>query len=141
MKNLLLILSVILFFSCTNSGKENQESVTMPPWPGGKVSFISGQGNRSEGIIVAYTEHADSLWLDKEWVKAIKSEMKKLSSTYSTVLLFSGEKNMPNVAVKGMNYSSDYDKYMVCGYWIYPNGNKKFCYGGVKSDGNFKKCE
>jgi len=45
---------------------------------------------------------------------------------------------MPNVATIGMNYSLNFDKYMVCGYWISPNGNKKFCYGGVKIDGNFE---
>ena len=102
------------------------------------VSFELGQKNLSEGIIVAYTNDADSLWLNQEWVDAIKSKMENLSSTYSTVLLFNDEKNMPDVATTGMNYSLDHDKYMVCGYWIYPNGSRKFCYGGSKSDGNFR---
>ena len=48
---------------------------------------------------------------------------------------------MPNVSTKGMNYSSNYDRYMVCGYWKYPNGNRKFCYGGIKNNGSFKKCK
>ena len=105
------------------------------------VSFELGQKNINEGIIVAYTNDADILWLNEEWIKAIKNKMKNLSSDYSTVLLFNREINMPNVSTEGMNYSIDYDKNMVCGYWIYPNGNKKFCYGGVESNGSFKKCE
>jgi len=139
MKKLLLILSVIIFFSCTDSGnkKSNNSSKTTKLM---SVSFVAGQRNDDAGILVAYTNDAGNLWLNTEWVKAIKSRMKILSS-YSTILLFNNEKNMPNVATEGMNYSSDYDKYMVCGYWIYPNGSRKFCYGGVKEDGNFRKCE
>ena len=48
---------------------------------------------------------------------------------------------MPNVATEGMSYSTDFDQYSVCGYWVFPNGNKKFCYGGVQSDGNYKVCK
>lgn len=140
MKKFLLILSTVVFFGCTNSGnKENSNTANEEKLM--SVSFEIGQKNIGAGVIVAYTNDADSLWLNEEWVKSIKSKMIKLSSSYSTVLLFNGEKNMPNVATKGMDYSLEYDKYMVCGYWIYPNGTKKFCFGGSKSDGNFKKCE
>jgi hypothetical protein len=140
MKNLFLIMLVTLFLCCTNSeNKKNNNSTKMDNYI--SVSFELGQKNLNEGIIVAYTNDADSLWLKEKWVIAIKSKMENLSPTYSTVLLFNKKENMPNVASTGINYSLDYDKNMVCGYWIYPNGNKKFCFGGVKSDGNFKKCE
>ena len=138
MKFLILFISLVSFFSCNNS--ENKES-NIDKDNSISVSFETGQNNLSEGIIVAYTNDTDSLWLNEGWIKTIKNKMKNLSSTYSTVLLFNNEVNMPNVATIGMNYSSDYDKNMVCGYWVYPNGSEKFCYGGIKSDGNFKKCE
>jgi hypothetical protein len=48
---------------------------------------------------------------------------------------------MPDVGIRGMEYDSKYDQSMVCGYWRYPNGNTKFCYGGVDQDGNFKFCK
>ena len=105
-----------------------------------KVSFEEVSKNKEKGIFAAYTNDADSLWMNEDWVKSIKSEMEDLSSSYSTILLFNSKENTPEVAVTGMDYSDDYDKYMVCGYWIYPTGNKKFCSGGIKSDGNFKKC-
>ncbi len=140
MKNLFLILVATLFIGCNNLEKNKKtDSINtdylMP------VSFELGPSNKREKIIVAYTNDSDSLWLKYKWVTAIKIKMMNLSSNYSTILLFNKKENMPNVALKGMNYSSKYDKYMVCGYWVYPNGNKKFCYGGIKSDGNFKKCE
>lgn len=135
MKKLLFILVVIVLNSCLDNNKNSTDTVNLM-----NVSFEEGSINKEEGIYVAYTNDADSLWMDKEWVKSIKIKMKDLSSSYSTVLLFNSKENTPKVAVKGMNYSTNYDKYMVCGYWIYPTGKKKFCYGGVKSDGNFKKC-
>jgi len=56
------------------------------------VSFELGQTNMNAGIIVAYTNDVDSLWLNEELVKAVKSKMENLSSTYSTVLLFNKKK-------------------------------------------------
>lgn len=140
MKNLLLILLLTLFFSCTNS-ENNKNDNTVKGDKFQSVSFVLGQKNISEGIVVAFTNDIDSLWLKKEWTTSIKNKMKNLSSTYSTVLLFNKEENIPKVAVTGMDYSLDYDKNMVCGYWIYPSGTKQFCFGGIKDDGNFKKCE
>ncbi len=104
------------------------------------VSFKKGSLNRSAGIYVAYTNDANNLWMNEDWVKSIKSKMEDLSSSYSTILLFNSREHIPNVAANGMDYSTDFDKYMVCGYWVYPTGNKKFCYGGIKSDGNFREC-
>jgi len=140
LKNLSFILLITLFFSCSNSKTQKHENLTAKD-NSVPVSFELGQKNLSAGIIVAYTNDPDSLWLKQNWIAAIKNKMKNLSSSYTTVLLFSKAANMPKVATTGMNYSSDYDKNMVCGYWTYPNGNKKFCFGGVKSDGNFRKCE
>jgi hypothetical protein len=133
-KVILLLIIVTALNSCTNndSGKETKNLMN--------VSFEKGSLNKSAGIYAAYTNDPDSLWMNKEWVKSIKAKMKNLSSTYSTILLFNSKNNTPNVAVEGMNYSTDYDKYMVCGYWISSSGQNKFCYGGIKDDGNFKKC-
>jgi len=131
----LLLIIVTALSSCVNNDKSSKETENLM-----NVSFEQGSLNKSDGIYAAYTNDADSLWLNKEWVKSIEAKMKNLSSTYSTILLFNSKNNTPNVAAKGMNYSTDFDKYMVCGYWIYPTGETKFCYGGVKSDGNFEKC-
>jgi len=140
MKKSLFIISTIWFISCADSGIKKENNLVIPSKLM-TVSFVEGQRNNNAGIIVAFTSDADSLWLKEEWVKSIKSKMKNLSSTYSTVLLYDDEKNMPNVSTKGMDYSLDYDRYMVCGYWKSLNGNEKFCYGGVKSDNNFKNCQ
>ena len=67
--------------------------------------------------------------------------MRKEALHYKTVLLFSGKNNTPNVLGDGLNYKSSYDQYLVCGYWKYPNGKSRYCYGGVNEDGNFIKCE
>jgi len=131
----LLLIIVTTLNSCVNNDKSSKKAETLM-----NVSFEKGSLNKSAGIYAAYTNDADSLWMNKEWVKSIKTQMKNLSSSYSTILLFNSKNNTPNVAIKGMNYSIDFDKYMVCGYWLYPSGKRKFCYGGVKSDGNFKKC-
>lgn len=104
-----------------------------------KVSFIAQ--NKKGMVLVAYTNDNDSLWLDNDWNKSIYSQMKGLSKSFSTILLFDSEKHTPNVKEEGMNYSQSYDKYMVCGFWSYSNGGHKYCSGGVKKDGNFKKCK
>ena len=129
MKKLFPILVILL--GCNIENKENTDP----------ISFEISQKNESEKIIAAYTDDPDSLWTNEEWVESLKNEMKNLSSNYSTILLFDSENNIPDVATQGMNYSSDYDVYMVGGYWVYPNGNVQFCYGGRDKDGNFKKCE
>ena len=133
MKKLLFIFLLFLLNNCTN--KNNSDTINLM-----NVSFEKSSTNKSAGIYVAYTNDADSLWINKEWVKSIKNKMVTLSSSYSIILLFNSKENTPDVAIIGMNYPTDYDKYMVCGYWKYPSGKKKFCYGGVKSDGNFKIC-
>jgi len=134
MRNVFIVILLALFFGCTGTNKKKADNSM-------SVSFELGQKNINKGVIVAYTNDPDSLWLNPDWIATVKNKMEGLSSTYSTVLLFNGKENMPNVASTGMDFSADYDKYMVCGYWIFPNGNKKFCYGGNKSDGNFKICE
>jgi len=105
------------------------------------VSFVQGTTNNdNRGIALAYTEDSDSLWNNSKWHKTIKIEIKNLAQKYSTVLLFDSKKNMPNVSQSGIQYPSWYDEHLVCGYWIYSNGDYKFCWGGVSSDGNFKNC-
>ena len=136
MKKIYLLLFIITaLYSCVNNNKNSKETKYLM-----KVSFEKGSSNSREGIYVAYTNDDEGLWVNDEWVKSIKAKMKNLSSSYSTVLLFYGEDNTPNVASKGMNYSANFDKHMVCGYWQYPSGKTKFCYGGVKGDGNFRNC-
>ena len=146
MKKIYILLIVLgAFSSCINNNKNskgtenNVESSKKTESPM-NVSFEKGSSNKSDGIYVAYTNDPDTLWLNYEWSNSIKTKMENLSSSYSIILLFDSKKHTPNVAVKGMNYSSKYDKYMVCGYWVYPNWETKFCYGGVKSDGNFRIC-
>ena len=134
-KVILLLIIVTALNSCINSDKSSKETENLM-----NVSFEKGSLNKSAGIYAAYTNDADSLWMNKEWVKSIKAKMKNLSSSYSTIILFNSKNNTPNVAFEGMNYSADFDKYMVCGYWISSSGKNKFCYGGIKEDGNFKKC-
>ena len=74
-------------------------------------------GSQKEGIVtVFYTNDNDSLFLNKEWVKAVKAKMKNLSSDYANVLLFNSKENTPDVTTKGMGYSEKYDKHMVCGF-------------------------
>lgn len=111
------------------------------------VSFVFGseyagvKSAASSSVAVFYTDDNDSLYLNKEWVRAIKAKMKNMSSDYVNVLLFNSKKNTPDVSKSGMQFPGKYDKYLVCGYWNFPNENSKFCYGGSKPDGNFKVCE
>ncbi len=144
----LLLIIVVAFSSCVNNERNskktesivNNEEISKETENQMNVSFEKGSLNKSNGIYAAYTNDADTLWMNEEWVKSIETKMINLSSSYSTILLFNSKSNTPNVAIKGMNYSTDFDKYMVCGYWVYTNGKTKFCYGGVKSDGNFRIC-
>jgi hypothetical protein len=136
MKLALPIILLILISGCKNikaPSSDAGESIT--------VSFINGTSNSSSGIAVAYTEDSDSLWMDVRWVNFVKLKMRKLALSYPTVILFDGEDNMPDVGIYGIEYDSKYDQHMVCGYWKYSNGNTKFCYGGVKADGNFNVCK
>lgn len=110
------------------------------------VSFVFSSeytGAASSSVAVFYTEDNDSLYLNKEWVRAIREKMKNMSGSYPTVLLFDSKKHTPDVSKSGMKFPDRYDKYMVCGYWKHPNGNTGFCYGGTKKDGsnNFEVCE
>jgi hypothetical protein len=151
MKNLSLVLflSVVFLASCSNpvKKKETQNKVSpvklrkVPPVKFRKISFKLVSYNTDAGIVVAYTKDTKSLWLDKDWVASVRVKMIELSIDYKTILLFSSKKHTPDVAATGMNYSTKYDQYMVSGYWIFPNGNSRFCYGGTKSDGNFRVCE
>lgn len=140
-KNLVLLVIASALSSCVNNDKRQNDTSGQVTEKLMYVSFELGSLNKRDGLYAAYTNDADSLWSDVEWVKAIENKMEGLSSSYTTILLFNSKENTPNVASKGLSYSSDFDKYMVCGYWLYPTGNSKFCYGGVESDGNFKKCK
>jgi len=60
------------------------------------------------------------------------------------VILFNSEKNTPditNLRQIGKIYAQDYDKDIICKSWKYTTGVKKFCYGGIKEDGDFVFCE
>ncbi len=128
-QSFICLIILLIFYSCDSEIKNNQPSL---------VNFnISSKTNE---ILVAFTNDHDSLWSKVEWVDEVKGIMKDLSNDHNTVLLFDSKEHTPNVAGEGMNYSLDYDKWSVCGYWRYPNGSKKFCYGGVKQDNNFKHC-
>ena len=141
----LMILIIPFLFSCSKNEKSTQITSVHPPKTeiakkDIPVSFELGSQNSNAGLIVFYTTDSDSLWLNSDWVDKIKNKMEARSNQYSTVLLFNSKNNTPNVISKGLDYPMKYDRYMVCGYWKYPNGNTQFCYGGMKSDGNFKVC-
>jgi hypothetical protein len=133
MRNTLLLFLGILIIGCSSPKQSNEEDLM-------EISFIEGSSNMTDGILVAYTDDPDSLWFNNDWIKAVQIKMRELSRKHSTILLFDSEKNMPNVIIKGLDYPAEYDKFLVCGYWVYPNGNLKFCFGGVKIDGNFFRC-
>jgi len=144
MKKYLLLLSTVVILGCNpdkipdspkSTSYELQEEKFM------EVSFIFGSEHQNQKVAVFFTNDSDSLWTNAEWVEAIRHKMINLSSNYNTVLLFNSEHHTPNVNNSGMNYPQRFDKYMVCGYWVFPNGSTKFCYGGQKSDGNFKVCK
>ena len=97
--------------------------------------------SKTSNLLVAYTNDQDSLWSKVDWVNEVKAIMMDLSKDFDTILLFDSKYHTPNVEREGMSYSIDYDKWMVCGYWIYLNGSRNFCYGGMKEDGNFQYCE
>jgi hypothetical protein len=135
MKNTLsLFLILIALTSCNTKSDSTTSNV-------GGVSLIEHSKNSSDGILVAYTSDSDSLWMDVTWINGIQKKMIKLSSSYSTILLFDSRDHTPDVSSIGMGYHESYDKYMICGYWIYPNGSKKFCYGGMDENGNWNKCK
>ncbi len=123
------LIMVLVFCSCDSEFKNEQPSL---------VNF--NVASKTNDILIAYTNDHDSLWSKIEWVGEVKGIMKDLSNNHNMILLFDSKEHTPNVARDGMNYSVHYDKWMVCGYWIYPNGSKKFCYGGVKPDNNFNYC-
>lgn len=130
MKILCLIISLILFLGCTKSEEKLMS-----------VSFEIVHSNETDGIIVAYTNDPESLWTNEEWSIAIEAKMKDLSTSYSNVLLFDDVSHVPNVAVEGVHFSGPlYDKYTICGYWLFADGKKTFCYGGYDSEGTWRLC-
>lgn len=124
-----LLFTFLFFYSCENKNLK-QSSL---------VNFTVA--SKTSNVIVAYTNDNKSLWTNSEWVNEVKMIMKDLSKNYDTVLLFDSKEHTPNVAIEGMNFSLDFDQWMVCGYWKYPNGTEQFCYGGERGDGNFKYCD
>ena len=144
MKKLIFILIIISIIGCDQlkeKSSETREKQTEKKEGLMKVSFLAVNKNKDLGLLVAYTNDIDSLWLDDEWNKSIHHQMKELSKSFSTILLFDSEEHTPNVKDEGMSFAQSYDKYMVCGFWVYPNGGNKYCYGGIKKDGNFKICK
>lgn len=137
-KLFLSILASLLFIIIVNCNEKSQKMSTVEQ---PESSFEYGYANNLQKIYVAYTNDPDSMWSQKGWVKEIKRKMVNQSLKFNTVLLFSSIENTPNVALEGMSYSQEFDRFLVCGYWRYPNGRTKFCYGGVKQDGNFFHCE
>ncbi len=101
------------------------------------VLFTTAKGG---GVAAAYTDDPDSLWLKKEWVDRVKARMERLSHKYDTVLLFDAKDHTPDVARFGMEYPQHYDRWMVAGFWKYPTGAAKFCYGGSDPNGNLRHC-
>ena len=134
-KNIILGVLIIVFTGCGETKKEGSSS-----------DFKSEMETSFEVLykykknLVAYTNDNDSLWNNKLWAKEIKHKMAKLSKNYSIILMFNKKENTPNIEELGMDYSIDFDKHMVCGYWIFPKG-QKFCYGGKKKNGNWGNCE
>ena len=94
--------------------------------------------NYSASIIIGSLSATN--WDDDDWVKNLKKQLMIKSFMFNTVLIFDKSENTPNVSAKGMDYSFSYDKYMIAGYWVFPSGIKKFCWGGVDSGNNFKHC-
>lgn len=151
MKKILFVLIGVTLLGCNGNRIPDAPKTTIQPSEPTymEVSFMYGseyagvKSAVSSSVVVFYTDDNDSLYLNKEWVRAIKEKMKNMSADYANVLLFDSKEHAPNVAASGMQYPEKYDKYMVCGYWKSPNGSTKFCYGGTKPDGsnNFKVCE
>jgi Na+-transporting methylmalonyl-CoA/oxaloacetate decarboxylase gamma subunit len=136
---ILSILIYLVFFNgevSEQKTKEETPKVTKVEKKPMKVSFNKVQQNGD--LIVCYTGDSEDLWSNNEWKNEVKKKMKELNG--NTILLFNSYDNTPNIKQYGYGFPTMYDKYMVSGYWIYPNGNTKFCYGGVKDDGNFVKC-
>lgn len=123
------LFAILILCSCNGKVKNKQPSL---------VNF--NIASKTNEILVAYTNDHDSLWSNIEWVDEVKGIMKNLSNDHNIVLLFDSKDHTPNVTRVGMNYSLNYDQWMVSAYWKYPNGSMKFCYGGVKEDNNFKHC-
>ena len=142
---LLLPFAVILMGSCTKKKDDSNDRNSAANIEKRKneiiVSLEDGYSNTRKRVYAAYTNDPDSMWDNEKWKSSIKKKILKKANRYSTILIFDSKENTPNVTKKGMNYPKKYDRYMVCGYWSYPTGLKKFCYGGVKPDGFFEKCE
>ena len=139
MKKLLFVLVISGFmFGCNSeNNKESDREDEVEVKNEMEVSFeiLHRQGN----IIVGYTNDHDSLWINPEWYIAMKVKMKTQKNGDVTVLLFNSKENTPNITKLGFDYPSSFDKHMVCGYWKF--NYEKFCYGGIKEDGNFEVCE
>ena len=139
MKKLLFVLVISGFmFGCNSeNNKESDREDEVEVKNEMEVSFeiLHRQGN----IIVGYTNDHDSLWINPEWYIAMKVKMKTQKNGDVTVLLFNSKENTPNIMKLGFDYPSSFDKHMVCGYWKF--NYEKFCYGGIKEDGNFEVCE
>ncbi|KAF0204694.1 MAG: hypothetical protein FD170_119 [Bacteroidetes bacterium] len=149
MKRHLLLLCTVFILGCNGNKIPDAPKTTIrpsePTYMDVSFEFASQYaGDKSavlSSVAVFYTNDNDSLFLNKEWAKAIKAKMKNMSADYANVLLFDSKEHTPNVETKGMQFPEKYNKYMVCGYWNHPNVSDRFCYGGVKPDGNFKVCE
>lgn len=151
MRMILFLFVGLMIFGCGGNSIPDEPETTFrdyePPYR--EVSFVyhsDYEGVKSaalSSIVVFYTEDNDSLYLNKEWVRAIKAKMKNMSSAYSTVLLFDSKKHTPDVSKYGIQFPDRFENYMVCGMWNSVRGGTSFCYGGKKPDksNSFKFCE
>ena len=155
----LLIIFLLLLVSCQNSEKDKE----IPHTSDKEVSETSIENfnklkesknkldseykfnditytskNYSASIKVGYLTNPK--WSDTNWVANLKNELRNKSYSFNTILVFNKLINTPDVSRKGMDYSLSYDKHMIAGYWEFPSGVKKFCWGGVDSGNNFKHC-
>jgi len=127
------MLCVVICFGCNNQPSTQDKSVEKK-----RMGVSFNKLYTSGKLMVAYTDDSDSLWTNEEWANAIKSKM-RINAEYSDILLFYGIEHTPDVSKFGWDYPEEYDKWMVAGYWRM--NYTKFCYGGLKEDGNFKICK
>jgi len=130
----LSILFLVALVSCNNPNKDKpQENIQM------NVSFnILFSNLDGYKVYAAYTDDPDTLWENEEWANAIKSKMRRIGE-FDAVLLFDRIDHTPDVSKYKMEYPDEFDKWLIGGYWKYPKYSK-YCWGGIKGDGNFKHC-
>jgi len=95
---------------------------------------------RVDDFAVGFTNEGEEKWQDQEWLDRMYKTL-NAQTKFNVVILFNNHDHTPNLNIYCLDYPSQFNRNLVLGYWRFPDGKNKFCWGGPKVDGTFYHCD